>query len=66
MPTREPASWRLQLAAFPPRSLRATKTGLERAALPHQEVVLAAEVDAALHCFADPAATASLDAFRNR
>ena len=55
-----------QLAAFPPRSLRATKTGLERAALPHQEVVLAAEVDAALHCFADPAATASLDAFRNR
>jgi 2-(1,2-epoxy-1,2-dihydrophenyl)acetyl-CoA isomerase len=55
-----------QLAAHPPRSLRATKTGLERAALPHQEVVLAAEVDAALHCFADPAATASLDAFRNR
>jgi 2-(1,2-epoxy-1,2-dihydrophenyl)acetyl-CoA isomerase len=55
-----------QLVAYPPRSLRATKTGLERAALPHQEVVLAAEVDAALHCFADPAATASLDAFRNR
>lgn len=55
-----------QLAGFPPRSLRATKTGLERAALPHQEVVLAAEVDAALHCFADPAATASLDAFRSR
>jgi enoyl-CoA hydratase/carnithine racemase len=55
-----------QLAAHPPRSLRATKTGLERAALPHQEVVLAAEIDAALHCFADPAATASLDAFRNR
>jgi 2-(1,2-epoxy-1,2-dihydrophenyl)acetyl-CoA isomerase len=55
-----------QLAGFPPRSLRATKTGLEKAALPHQEVVLAAEVDAALHCFADPAATASLDAFRNR
>jgi len=54
------------LAGRPPRSVRATKRSLELGALPHMESVLAAEVDAALHCFDDPAAAAGIDEFRAR
>lgn len=55
-----------ELAAFPPRSLAATKRALERAAIPHHGPVLDAEIDAALHCFAAPEAAESIAEFRER
>jgi crotonobetaine/carnitine-CoA ligase len=65
-PHAEARSWARELAEFPARSLAATKRGLEVAAVPHQETVLAAEIDTASWCFAAAEAQDSIDAFRNR
>jgi crotonobetaine/carnitine-CoA ligase len=59
-------AWAAELAEFPARSLAATKRGLELAAVPHQETVLASEIDAASWCFAAAEAQDSIDAFRAR
>jgi enoyl-CoA hydratase/carnithine racemase len=53
-----------EFAQLPGRSLGATKRGLELAALPNQTAVLAAEIDAALHCFAATEAAESIGAFQ--
>jgi 2-(1,2-epoxy-1,2-dihydrophenyl)acetyl-CoA isomerase len=52
------------IAAHPQRSVAATKRALELATIPHQETVLAAEVEAATYCFAADEASRSLDDFR--
>ncbi len=57
--------WAAQLAQSPQRSLGATKRGLELAALPQQEAVMAAEVDAASWCFAAEEADQSIAEFRS-
>jgi enoyl-CoA hydratase/carnithine racemase len=57
-------AWARELATFPARSLAATKIGLELAAVPNQESVMRAEVDAALYCFAAAEATETFDTFR--
>ena len=54
-----------QLANFPRRSLAATKRGLELAAASTQEVAMAAEVDAAIYCFAAAEAQQSMTDFQN-
>jgi len=53
-----------QLAAFPRRSVAATKRGLELGAVANQEAVLAHEIDAAAYCFAGAEARESIDDFR--
>lgn len=62
----EALEWATELARHPRRSLAATKRGLELAAFPHQEAVLAAEVDAAAWCFSAREADASIEDFRAR
>lgn len=53
-----------RLAGFPRRSMASAKRGLEMAAAPGQEVVMAGEVDAATYCFAASEAQQSLSDFR--
>jgi enoyl-CoA hydratase/carnithine racemase len=57
--------WAARLAQSPARSLGATKRGLELAAVPQQEAVMAAEIDAASWCFAAEEADKSIADFRN-
>jgi len=54
-----------RLAAFPRRSMASAKRGLELAAASGQEVVMAAEVDAASYCFAASEARQSMTDFRD-
>jgi enoyl-CoA hydratase/carnithine racemase len=54
-----------RLATFPRRSMASAKRGLELAAASTQEVVMAAEVDAAVYCFAAAEARQSLADFQN-
>jgi enoyl-CoA hydratase/carnithine racemase len=54
-----------QLAGYPRRSVAATKRGLELAVAPAQEVVMAAEVDAAMYCFSATEARQSMTDFQN-
>jgi 2-(1,2-epoxy-1,2-dihydrophenyl)acetyl-CoA isomerase len=53
-----------ELGAMPRGSMGATKVGVEVASIPHQELVLNAEVDAAMVCFADERAAEAYEPFQ--
>lgn len=53
-----------ELARLPRGSMGATKAGVELAAIPHQELVLASEVDAATVCFGSDEAAAAYEPFQ--
>lgn len=63
-PRRRAVELARQLAGYPPRSVTSVRRSLELGTLPSQELVLQAEVDAALFCFDSPEAQESLRRFR--
>ncbi len=53
-----------ELGSMPRASMGATKIGVEVASIPHQELVLNAEVDSAMVCFADERAAEAYEPFQ--